>query len=309
MCWTSLILLVGSIPNRGVFPFSRDNSIGSLYPADDGQARRSANGYFKAAKTGIRKKIPTIATPDSEVVLLTNKFVAPLTSVIITQNTFRINYGRKHNKVNGFFEDQYLQPGYFIPDKKALIGHGINPHEKYAVIRFVGWTANHDLFKKGITMKQKEEFVNALNKHCKVYVSSEKALSPRLSKFLLPTPPNLVHQVLHFASLYVGDSQTMATEAALLGTPSVRVNSFVGQNDMSNFMELENNYKMLYNFPDISAATNKAIELIESSAVKDEWLQKRAAYYCNRGDINDEILEIILDTVKQKINRVSVDGK
>ena len=43
--------VVSSIPNRGVFPFSRFNSIGSLYPADDRQVRQSAEGYFKTAKT------------------------------------------------------------------------------------------------------------------------------------------------------------------------------------------------------------------------------------------------------------------
>jgi len=45
------MLLVGSLLERGVFPFSRFYSIRSLYSADYGQARRSANGYVKAAKT------------------------------------------------------------------------------------------------------------------------------------------------------------------------------------------------------------------------------------------------------------------
>ena len=32
-----------------------------------------------------------------------------------------------------------------------------------------------------------------------------------------------------FASLYIGDSQTMAMEAAIIGTPSIRFNDFVGR--------------------------------------------------------------------------------
>lgn len=38
-----------------------------------------------------------------------------------------------------------------------------------------------------------------------------------------------MHHVMAFASLYVGDSQTMAAEAGVLGTPFVRFNDFVGR--------------------------------------------------------------------------------
>ena len=38
-----------------------------------------------------------------------------------------------------------------------------------------------------------------------------------------------MHHVIAFASLYIGDSQTMAAEAGVLGTPFVRFNAFVGR--------------------------------------------------------------------------------
>ena len=47
-----------------------------------------------------------------------------------------------------------------------------------------------------------------------------------------------------FASLYLGDSQTMAAEAGVLGTPFVRFNDFVGR--IGYLQELEDVYQLGY---------------------------------------------------------------
>ena len=41
--------------------------------------------------------------------------------------------------------------------------------------------------------------------------------------------PSDMHQVMAHASLYIGDSQTMAAEAGVLGVPFIRCNDFVGR--------------------------------------------------------------------------------
>ena len=51
-----------------------------------------------------------------------------------------------------------------------------------------------------------------------------------------------MHHVMAFASLYIGDSQTMAAEAGVLGTPFVRFNDFVGR--LAYLNELENKYHL-----------------------------------------------------------------
>ena len=51
-----------------------------------------------------------------------------------------------------------------------------------------------------------------------------------------------MHHIMAFASLYIGDSQTMAAEAGVLGTPFIRFNDFVGRIGYLN--ELENKYKL-----------------------------------------------------------------
>ena len=59
-------------------------------------------------------------------------------------------------------------------------------------------------------------------------------------------PPELMHDALAYASLIVGDSQTMAAEAAVLGTPSLRVSSWKGRLDYLE--ELESKYGLTESF-------------------------------------------------------------
>lgn len=60
-----------------------------------------------------------------------------------------------------------------------------------------------------------------------------------------------------FTSLYIGDSQTMAAEAGVLGVPFVRFNDFVGR--IGYLRELENDYELGYG---IHATQLKSEELI-----------------------------------------------
>ena len=50
--------------------------------------------------------------------------------------------------------------------------------------------------------------------------------------------------MMAFASLYIGDSQTMAAEAGVLGAPFVRFNDFVGR--IGYLRELEDVYELGY---------------------------------------------------------------
>jgi len=96
--------------------------------------------------------------------------------------------------------------------------------------------------------------------------------------------------VLAFADLYLGDSQTMATEAALLGTPAIRSNSFVGPNDMTNFKVLEENYSLLRNirrFEDVLPVVTD----FACNSRKSEWQQKQSAYFEAVGDANMQIVQ------------------
>ena len=221
--------------------------------------------------------------PDSEVVVLTNRVVAPLATHIITPEPFTIDFGDKHKRIKGLFEDCYLSPGVFSIDEHYPENSGLN--RPYAVLRFVGWSANHDINNSGFSLEEKKMLVESIGEYMTVYISSEKELPPELSSFKLKTPAAQIHQVLGNADLYIGDSQTMATEAALLGTPSIRSNSFVGENDMSNFKMLESKYGILLNIRDFERVLSTAIDFAKLSR-KAEWQKKRDEYYSFVGNTN-----------------------
>ena len=66
-----------------------------------------------------------------------------------------------------------------------------------------------------------------------------------------------MHHVMAFASLYIGDSQTMAAEAGVLGTPFVRFNDFVGR--IGYLRELEDKYELGYGIKASSAGSVDAL--------------------------------------------------
>ena len=231
-----------------------------------------------------------IIFPDSEVVALTNKIVVPMCSNVITPATFGLDYGKKHIRVKGFFEDCYLAPSVFQPKEEVIEQYGLK--RPYALFRFVGWYANHDVNNVGFTAEQKRQLLDLAEQKMTVYISSEKKLPEDLEKYKLPTPAAEIHSVLAYADLYLGDSQTMATEAALLGTPAIRSNSFVGPNDMTNFIVLEKQYDLLRNIREYDGVV-AAVQDMTHNLRKQEWNMKKDAYFKNVGDTNQQIYDIL----------------
>ena len=102
-----------------------------------------------------------------------------------------------------------------------------------------------------------------LQRYGHVYVSSEGPLPPELEPYRVTVSPERIHDLIYYARLFVGDSGTMATEAALLGTPAIRCSSFVGQDDLGNFIELEKDYGLLKNYASSDAVMRTAVEILE----------------------------------------------
>ena len=234
----------------------------------------------------------SVIFPDSEVVKVTNRYVVPLATMVVTPATFGLDYGTKHVRIKGVFEDCYLSPSVFKPEPAIGDVLSDNGSKSYAVFRFVGWFANHDVKNSGFTLDEKKQLIAAVAPNMRVYISSEKALPAELEQYRLPTPANKIHSVLAYASLYLGDSQTMATEAALLGAPAIRSNSFVGPNDMTNFKVLEEKYGLLRNIRRFEDLLPVVRDFAEHSR-KAEWVRKKDEYYSAVGDVNKHITELL----------------
>jgi len=114
-----------------------------------------------------------------------------------------------------------------------------------------------------------------------------------ISDRVMKIPKNRIHDALYFSQLLVTDTQTMATEAALLGVPTVRCNKFVGINDMGNFTELEKKYGLLYNFLNQNEAIDMALSLASKKNIKAEWQFKKTALITEKTDITQFMIKFI----------------
>jgi len=216
-----------------------------------------------------------IILEDSEPARMLHLATFPFADVILTPSTYRLNHGGKHIRVDSYNELMYLHPNYFEPDWKIVKNVGVSKGEEYVILRFVAWTAHHDIGREGFTLKEKIQLAKKLNEYSTVFITSESPLPKELEKYRLPIPPQHIHHFLYYANLLVCDSQTMTTEAGVLGTPAIRSNSFVGLRDMGNFIELEKRYGLIYNIREPEKAIKKAIELIKQPNLKKIWERKR----------------------------------
>ncbi|USH00453.1 DUF354 domain-containing protein [Thermococcus argininiproducens] len=199
----------------------------------------------------------------------------PFVNTVIVPESIRHSYGAKEVRVSSYKELAYLHPNHFKPDFKILSNAGISRGEEFVLIRFVAWKAYHDISEGGFSLEQKLKLVKELSQYATVFVSSELPLPKELEKYRLPIPPQHIHHFLYYASLLVCDSQTMTTEAGVLGTPAIRSNSFVGSRDMGNFIELEREYGLIYNIREPEKVIKKALELIGQPNLKKIWEKKR----------------------------------
>ncbi len=223
-----------------------------------------------AAHVSFLMNKPHIAFTDTEHAKLGNLAFSYFTKTILTPGCFRKDFGKKHIKFNGYMELAYLHPDYFRADESILEILKIGKTDKYAVIRFVSWNASHDIGYSGLTYKNKVDLVKKLSEKCKVFISSEVDLPSEIKKHQLKISPNKMHDVLSFASLFIGEGATMASESAILGTPSICVKS----TEDSTCNEQEEKYSLLYNYKNINGVIAKAFKILDSD-VNDIFLKRR----------------------------------
>ena len=101
---------------------------------------------------------------------------------------------------------------------------GIEPHTRFAIVRFVKWDAWHDTqLVGGFTLDQKRTLIQRLQAHMRVFISSESELPADLEPYRIHIPIEQMHHVQAAAALFVGESATMASESVCLGTPAIYI--------------------------------------------------------------------------------------
>lgn len=231
-----------------------------------------------------RMKAIVLDDDDAEAVKLFSLFAHPFADCILSPSALaHQRTGRKDHYYEGTHELFYLHPSYFTPDPSVLAELGLKPEEPFFLVRFVSGKAYHDKGEKWMTDSQKMKIVELLENHGKVFITTEREIAPEFQKWQLKFSPERIHHLMYYATMFVGDSQTMTSEAAILGTPAIKCNTFAHKLSIPN--TLENKYGLCYSFqPDEFERMYEKIKvLLNNPQLKQSWGLKRKHF------LNDSI--------------------
>ena len=171
---------------------------------------------------------------------------------------------------------------------------GIAQGEPFSFVRFVSFGASHDVNQSGLDDTARKKLIKLLGTHGRVIVSGEAQLPPDMEPFRMRISPDKVHHLLAFAQIVVSDSQTMTVEAAVLGTPSIRYNTFVGRTPIIE--ELENRYQLTYGFRPLhqEEMLGKVAELLASLDKKALWSQRRQKMLEDKIDLTEWMVSYVV---------------
>lgn len=236
------------------------------------------------AWVGFIKSVPTIfcGEDDFDYTYLQGLITYPFVSFICAPKETNIGpFKRKKIAYNGYQKLAYLHPNVFVPDDKKL--GGIDVNQPFFILRLVNLVAHHDVNIKGLNGDLIGQILKKLEKRGVVYISSEKELSKDLQKYKLPINVKYIHHAMAFSNLFLGDSQSMAVEASMLGVPNIRYNDFAGKINVLN--EIENHYGLTNSLG--TKYPQKLLDLIDS--LLDEQNLKESYQLKRNKMLNDKI--------------------
>ena len=233
--------------------------------------------------------IPSIEFTDTEDAWLQHFLTYPFLTILYTPSCYSSYMGKKQVRYQGYHELAYLHPKYFKPDNSVLKNMGLKRNEKYVLFRFVSWDATHDIGQGGLSLQKKRELIRELSQSATVYISSEERLDEEFQPFEINIHPWEIHHVLANASLLISEGATMASEGAILGTPTIYINSLkAGTIEEQCFK-----YGLISSFRDEDGILKKAIELIKNDSIKNEWIKKREKLISEKSDVTELILSSV----------------
>ena len=241
-------------------------------------------GSARAAHISKLLRKYSITLEDTEPGTYQNKVLyAPFTDVILTPSCFKEDLGKKQIRYAGCHELAYLHPNYFKPNPAILDELDLSRDDKFIILRFVAWRSSHEVGKHSTI--NKKELVRELEKYGRVFITSEGQLPNELEQYKIKVSPEKLHDLLYYASLYVGEGATTASECAVLGTHAIFVNTLrLGYTD-----EEEEKYNLVYNFSDEKTmekqAFDKALELLKNNNLREEGKRKREKLLKDKIDV------------------------
>ena len=149
-------------------------------------------------------RIPNISFNNTEVFSLL-KIVKLFSSYIITPSNYLKDFGKKHIRINSYFELAFLHRNVFKSDQSIYQKLGLKKNEKYILLRFVNWYAAEEKNQLGVTINDIQDIVSNFSKNFRVFISCE---------FDLPDELELL-QIEKNHNIRIGDMQNIEANATL----------------------------------------------------------------------------------------------
>ncbi|MGZ4036808.1 MAG: DUF354 domain-containing protein, partial [Bacteroidia bacterium] len=213
---------------------------------------------------------------------------------------------KKALKYPGYHELAYLHPVYFTPDRD-IAAKTFDLSKTNFILRLAELNAYHDTGVSGINEKFASEIIETLTSEGNLYITAERKLEPQFEKYRISIKPTEIHHAMYYADMYIGDSQTMAAEAAVLGTPSLRYNDFVGR--LGYLEELESKWGLTYGIKagNREGLLKKIKELLGQKELKKNWALKKNEMLKHNIDLNAYVVWL-LENYPASVNTLKGDA-
>ena len=209
---------------------------------------------------------------DEDVVPLIAYTSYPFANQVFCTNWTRTKrFTKKVIKYPSFHELFYLHPNRFQPKSIKELGLSNLSSKPIVLIRLSSLQAHHDVNVSGIESEQLDRLIDMLSPTHNILISSEATLPQKYQHLRFNISITDIHHVLFQAALLISDSQTMTAEAAVIGTPNLRISSFKGKIGYLDALESFGLSRSV--LPTDKSISDQVLKLINSS--KDEMVNNR----------------------------------
>jgi uncharacterized protein len=248
-------------------------------------------------QVGLVMRRPAVVFYDTENAKITNSFVYPLAHSVCTPDCYEGEVRGRHVTYPSYHELAYLHPNRFTPDQNVVRAAGVNPDEPYFLLRFVSWQASHDVGEAGFDLAMKRRLVATLALRGRVLISSEAELPAEFEPYRFRAPPEKMHHFIAFAKMLVGESATMASEAAVLGVPAF----YIADTGRGYTNHEQSQYGLVWNYKrsEAEAALLQVESLCDWPALGSQMQAARARLLAERIDLTAWMVEYVDGVVAQ----------
>jgi uncharacterized protein len=237
------------------------------------------------------RRIPTYIFNDNDIeTIRINKILFYFAYKIISPAVTNLGpFETKKISFSGNKALAHLHPDYFKPRSEILDKYNLLVNN-FCIIRVSKINATHDIGNKGISDDDLDDLIGNCNKFCRVIISSERKINEKYKDFVFKGNPSDLTHLMYYAMIVVTDSATMASEAALMGTPNVLINK-VGKKCSVNKDLVDNGLQ--YNFDSYKESSDIIQKILEDSNLRISLKEKAKLYLDKCDDLNQFLLKTI----------------